>query len=78
MGKVHFRPGVEHAQGQVGALAPVELADEHGHEEGRHLVVGHAPGGEFADNEEDLLAGQRAPVPLFRDDIVGAHGHPSG
>ena len=77
------RAGGGHGARQRDALRRRHAAEEHRHGEGRGLALGHRAGGEPVDEVGDLLFGERPPVALGADDLLGevlprsAHSRPS-
>ena len=64
---------VDHRVGQPGGLLRGHAAQENRHQQRRRLIVGQGAGGDAVDEEPDLVAAERPPVPLRDDDVDGAH-----
>ena len=77
--EVEDAPGMQHRLGERDRLDVVEAAEEHGHQERRHLVVGERSVGEGGDEPVDLRLGKGPAVALGRDHLHerSFHGEPS-
>ena len=72
-GQIDHVAGVGHDVGQHGGLLVSHAAQVDGHEQRRHLVVGHIACHIAVDGEGQLFMVQRAAVALLGDNIVHSH-----
>ena len=74
VGEVEYLAGAEHLAGPGGELRVVHAAEEEGHEQGRHLVVGDGAVGVAGEEVGELFVGEVAVVALSLDEFGDKHG----
>ena len=77
--EIEDAPRMQHRLGERDRLDVVEAAEEHRHQERRHLVVGERTVGERGDQTMNLRLGKGPAVALRREDLHerSFHGEPS-
>jgi hypothetical protein len=74
VGQVHALAGAQHRVRQQARLFGGHAVDGNRHQQRRRLILGDGTRRHTVDEDADLLAGERVPVALSRDDIDETHG----
>ena len=73
VGEIERLAAAEHRFGERVRLAAIEAAEEARHEEGRHLIVRHVPGGVRVGERAELARLDATAVPLPLDQPKREH-----
>src|SRR5690349_11186208 len=72
-GQIQDLTGIDHCSREMILFLLVQSADEHGHQQGRDLIVGPCTVTNAVDKDVDLVCRERPAVALLFNYFLGSH-----